>query len=84
MHSRGEHANSTKKGPRRDLNRRPSSCEVMVLTATVKPIIFITITVIIIIIVIVIFGIEGRLNHISTTRATCVLFPLNAAVKTSH
>ena len=33
-HTRGEHANSTQKGPRWGLNLEPSRCEAMVLTTT--------------------------------------------------
>ena len=33
-HSRGEHANSTQKGPSRELNLEPSCCEATVLTTT--------------------------------------------------
>jgi len=33
-HTRGEHANSTQKGPRRGSNLEPSHCEVTVLTTT--------------------------------------------------
>jgi len=34
MHTRGEHANSTQKGPSRDSNEEPSHCEAMVLNTT--------------------------------------------------